>query len=301
VHIRAATIETTGQQDGHVAEILRHVSVGRVAISDIMFRNDLTADCDDVGNGYYVQLPLLGRLQSRHRGTDVTVTSELASLYVPGGGTFHGRWAAGTRVLCVRLEQAAVAAALTALPGGPPTGTLFELAMSTRHGYGQAWARLLLALSRQPAGQDGLLAHPLVAAPLADSLARGFVLAAVPCSGPLAATASAVRPASIRTAVELIEADPQAPLTVSSLAVSCGVSVRTLQSGFRRHVGTSPMGYLRDVRLRRADAELRAADPSTDTVAFIARRWGFAHLGRFAAAYEARYGQTPGRTLRDAR
>jgi len=277
------------------------VSVGPVTISDIIFRTDLTADCDDVGSGYYVHMPLLGRVVSRHRGTELMATSERAHICLPGGGTFHGRWTAGTRVLCVRLEQAAVSAALSALPGSPPAGSPFEPAMSTRQGYGQAWARLLLALSRQPSGQDGLLAQPLVAAPLADSLVRGFVLAAAPCSGSLAATAGPARPASIRAAVDLMEADPQAALTVSALAARCGVSVRALQNGFRRHVGTSPMGYLRDVRLRRADAELRAADPSADTVAFIARRWGFAHLGRFAAAYEARYGQTPGRTLRDLR
>jgi AraC-like DNA-binding protein len=60
------------------------------------------------------------------------------------------------------------------------------------------------------------------------------------------------------------------------------------------------MSYLRDARLRRADAELRTAAPD-DTVAAIARGWGFAHLGRFAAAYEAKYGQPPGRTLRAAR
>ena len=69
---------------------------------------------------------------------------------------------------------------------------------------------------------------------------------------------------------------------------------------FQRHVGMSPMAYLRDARLRRADAGLRAA-AAGDTVASIARRWGFAHPGRFAAAYEAKYGQPPGRTLRAAR
>jgi AraC-like DNA-binding protein len=68
----------------------------------------------------------------------------------------------------------------------------------------------------------------------------------------------------------------------------------------QRHVGMSPMAYLRDARLRRADAGLRAA-AAGDTVASIARRWGFAHPGRFAAAYEAKHGQPPGRTLRAAR
>jgi AraC-like DNA-binding protein len=301
-HIRAATIDTTGQSCGGGAEVWRHVSVGSVAISDITFRTDLTVDCDDVGSGYYVNLPLTGRLESRHRGTDVTASRESATLYRPGSGPFRGQWAAGTRVLCVRLERAAVASALAAARGrAPAAGVRFEPVLSTQHGYGRAWAGLLLSVSRQPDGPDGLLAQPLVAAPLADSLVQGFLLAAAPGSGLRAAPGPAAGPASVRMAVQLMDADPRAPLTVSALAARCGVSARALQDGFSRHLGTSPMAYLRDVRLRHADAELRAADPSSDTVAAIARRWGFAHLGRFAATYEANYGQTPGRTLRAAR
>lgn len=89
-------------------------------------------------------------------------------------------------------------------------------------------------------------------------------------------------------------------MNVADLAAYCEVSPRALQLGFQRHVGMSPITYLRDVRLRRADAELRVAAPD-DTVAGVAHRWGFAHLGRFAASDKARSGQPPGRTLRAAR
>ena len=59
------------------------------------------------------------------------------------------------------------------------------------------------------------------------------------------------------------------------------------------------MTYLRRVRLERAHAELQNADPAAwDTVATIARRWGFARTDRFAAAYLAAYGRPPTRTLR---
>ncbi|GAA1530840.1 helix-turn-helix transcriptional regulator [Kribbella lupini] len=117
-------------------------------------------------------------------------------------------------------------------------------------------------------------------------------------SGPLVGQVAAARPATVRTAIELIEADPQAPLTVSVLAAQCGVGSRMLQKGFQQHLGLSPMEYLRDVRLRRAHEELRGADPYVESVAAVARRWGFTHLGRFAAAHEAKYGKKPLRTLR---
>lgn len=101
-----------------------------------------------------------------------------------------------------------------------------------------------------------------------------------------------------RIAADLMETDPDRPLTVADLAAQANISIRALQEGFRREFGTTPMGYLRDVRLRRARADLRAADPAATTVAAVARRWGFAHAGRFSARYAAAFGETPNTTLR---
>jgi AraC-like DNA-binding protein len=303
--IRAASIDTVGQLSAQVPVLQRSVSVGAVAVSDITFRSDMVVECDEVGAGYYVHLPISGRLESRHGGSKLTATREVAAVYSPGGGSFAGQWAAGSRVLCVRLDGAAVATALARLPGREPAPrTSFELAMNTRQGLSRTWVEQLLVLCRQPAGPDGLLAHPLVSRPLAESLVNGFLLAAEHSRSTAVAAAAAAAeptpPATIRRAIDRIESDPREPLSVSDLADWCGVGARALQHGFQRHVGMSPMSYLRDARLRRADAELRAAVPD-DTVAAIARRWGFAHPGRFAAAYEAKYGQPPGRTLRSVR
>jgi AraC-like DNA-binding protein len=306
--IRAATIDGTRQSSAHVPVLDRNVAFGAVAVCDITIGPDLIAECDDVGTGYFVHLPISGSLESRYGGSTLTATREAAAVYQPDGGSFTGQWKAGTRVLCARLDGDAVGSALARLTGreAAPEAS-FELAMNTRQGPGRTWAEQLLLLSRQPAGPGGLLASPLVAQPLAQSLVNGFLLAAEhSCSPAIAAAAAAAMipepaaPVTIRKAIDLVEADPRAPLSVSDLASRCGVGSRALQRGFQRHVGMSPMAYVRDVRLRRADAELRAAPPS-DTVASIARRWGFAHLGRFAAVYEARYGQSPGQTLRASR
>ena len=37
---------------------------------------------------------------------------------------------------------------------------------------------------------------------------------------------------------------------------------------------------------------------SAPTVAELAARWGFAHPGRFAVAYRAKFGHSPSETLR---
>jgi transcriptional regulator GlxA family with amidase domain len=102
----------------------------------------------------------------------------------------------------------------------------------------------------------------------------------------------------VRRAVELIEARAHEPLTLEDIAEGARIGPRALQEGFRRHRGTSPMGYLRETRLDRAHRELQAADPAGGvTVASVAARWGFRHRGRFAEEYRRRYGRSPQQTL----
>jgi transcriptional regulator GlxA family with amidase domain len=72
---------------------------------------------------------------------------------------------------------------------------------------------------------------------------------------------------------------------------------RAVQYMFRRHLDTTPMAYLRRIRLDRAHRDLLAADPSHDTVSAIATRWGFAHTGRFSQVYRAEFGESPSVTL----
>jgi AraC-like DNA-binding protein len=107
-----------------------------------------------------------------------------------------------------------------------------------------------------------------------------------------------VPPATVRRAVAYIDAHSDQPVTGDDIAAAAGLSVRALQAGFRRHLDTTPLGYLRRVRLERAHRDLQAADPTTGvTVAAIARRWGFTDLSRFAADYRKIFGRLPRHTL----
>ncbi|SCF00559.1 Helix-turn-helix domain-containing protein [Micromonospora haikouensis] len=108
----------------------------------------------------------------------------------------------------------------------------------------------------------------------------------------------AVAPAAVRRAVAYIEEHADQPLTVTEVAA--GLGVRALQQAFRRYLDTTPMLYLRRVRLERVHRDLQAAEPGEGlTVAVVAVRYGFVHLGRFATQYRQAYGQPPSHTLRD--
>jgi AraC-like DNA-binding protein len=97
-----------------------------------------------------------------------------------------------------------------------------------------------------------------------------------------------------------LKADPVSPMTPEELARTAGVSVRTLQEGFRSRFGTTVTGYHRELRLERAHRMLSAAE-ETRSVADVAVTCGFLHLGRFARHYRLRYGITPSATLHASR
>ncbi len=93
------------------------------------------------------------------------------------------------------------------------------------------------------------------------------------------------------------QADGQA-LPVPELAERLGVSVRQLQKLFRGRLGMPPRAYAERVRLARARAELRESAPGETTVAAVATRWGFGHLGRFSSLYRVVFGELPSDTAR---
>lgn len=104
-----------------------------------------------------------------------------------------------------------------------------------------------------------------------------------------------------RAAVEFMIANAHRPMGTDEIAAAAGISLRSLQAAFRREYDVTATDYLRSIRLDRVRQELRDAEPGLATVAEVARRWGFTHLGRFAASYTARFGEYPSVTLASSR
>ena len=107
----------------------------------------------------------------------------------------------------------------------------------------------------------------------------------------------APRNASLRLAIEHVHGRAHEPITPSDVARHAGLTPRGLQQAFSRHLDTTPSEYLRAVRLDRVREELVEGRPDTVTVAEVATRWAFAHLGRFSASYVHRFDEYPRETL----
>ncbi|MGH4035465.1 helix-turn-helix domain-containing protein [Actinomycetota bacterium Odt1-20B] len=141
--------------------------------------------------------------------------------------------------------------------------------------------------------------EPLIAA-AAGQLLAASVLAAFPNTArvePTAQDRNDAHSATLRRAIAYIDDHADQPLSAAEIAAAAHVSIRALQYAFRRQLDTTPLAYARRVRLALAHQDLRTAQGSGATIERIAARWGFAHPGRFAAAYRRAYGAVPSAVL----
>lgn len=96
---------------------------------------------------------------------------------------------------------------------------------------------------------------------------------------------------------ELSNAYPADHFNALQLAQAAGVSIRQLQQSFIQYAGLAPSAWLRMRRLNAAHRDLQQASPAHTTVAEIAMRHSFWHLGRFAEAYRELFNEQPKYTL----
>ena len=92
---------------------------------------------------------------------------------------------------------------------------------------------------------------------------------------------------------------PEETLNLLELAQVAGVSLRQLQQAFKAFTGLPPAHWLRLRRLNGARRDLLREDGVT--VAEVAMRWSFWHLGRFSESYRQLFRELPSETLRRAR
>ena len=150
---------------------------------------------------------------------------------------------------------------------------------------------------------DPMLSRPSRLAYTVEDLLTEALLLGYPSnlSQRLAGTAGPQPPHHVALAMEYMYGNLSEPFPLSVVAAYCGVSLRSLQLGFRREVGMSPGEWLRGQRLERAYSKLSFADRAETTVAAVAFACGFAHLGDFAARFKSRFGESPSVVLRTPR
>ncbi len=98
---------------------------------------------------------------------------------------------------------------------------------------------------------------------------------------------------------DLLVAEPA--LRMAEICAALGISGRMLRECCKKHLGMGPSSYRRLRRMQQVHRALRVEDPRAASVFEIATRCGIRDLGRFAASYQALYGELPSVTLRRGR
>lgn len=294
-HMYTTEIRPIGRPPADREYVLRGINAADYSIGYIRSGLGVEIAGPEAERSYFVDFVVSGLLNAERRGEHTVNTSARAAVFNPGDRQRLLPARPDTETLGIRLDRALVETELTALLGREPDGpTVFDLALDLM-GADHAGLRIVVeSLIDQLDTGAKIFDHPAVR----QAHVRSFVISLLLThrhnfSDLLLEGHSPLRPRPLRRALDFIDQSLGDPITLSDLAQAGNCSARTLSDAFREHFGCSPMAFLRDRRLERVRADLLAGSGSVSTVA---HRWGFTHLGRFAAAYRHRYGELPSAT-----
>lgn len=278
---------------------LNALTVGRVTCGYMRFGDAVRIETAEAEN-FHIDIPVSGRAAMRTSvGSPVHATPSTAGVFMPGRPVELdcGERFAQLALMIPRVElQREMELLLGDKPGRPLE---FSSELDVTAPGGRMMVQALRTIDEASELEGGPLSHPLAQHRLEQMLLQTLLFAHPHNhSAALAGSSPDVGSHPVSEAVDLLRVAPEHPWTVTELAAEVSVSVRGLQQGFRRSLDTTPMAYLKLVRLEKVREELSRADPGTVSVTDVATRWGFVHLGRFAAAYRSEFGESPSTTMR---
>ena len=272
------------------------VDLGGASLNYISYggRVEIVPGCLD--RFFLLQIPLAGHALIRSGGQEVAASPHCATLLSPTLDTAMD-WSADCRKLLLQVDRARIERALEAMLGRPIGRPVeFDVAFPIT-GSLERVVRLLRTLQEDLDDGGGLLVNGLAGAKMSEALVMTLLgTQRHTYTDALAAPAAPIAPRHVRRAEEFMRANLAASLTLEHIAREAGASTRALQEGFRRFRGTTPLESLRAMRMAAARRDLLAGRAG-DGVTGVALRWGFTHLGRFAASYRHHFGESPSKTL----
>lgn len=247
---------------------------------------------------YHVNLTIRGRTRSTRGPDEVHTDLETGLVFLPSQPA-SVYWSDDCLQLAMKIDKSGLERELEKMVARPVIKPIeFDLGLDLKRPAIAGFVRALHFLRDELRHDGGIGASPLGLARMESVVMTSLLLAQHSnYTELLHANTHQVPPRAVARVVQMMEAEPAEPRSLGDFAEAAGVSARALQDGFRRHLGTTPMRYLRSVRMDRVRDELEASDPQSTTVADVMSRWGFLQLGRVAGQYRRRFGELPSWTL----
>ena len=250
-------------------------------------------------NRFLFQFPLSGSCRIESGSRSVIASPGEAFVLNPRQDTFK-RWHSPCSQIMVQVERRTLERVLAAEIGRDcAEPLLFDSAVQDKTA-----ARALNAVT-QSVWRDFMEHSPLHHRCVMRAFERSLLVAYLGIlrhnySDELHRPVAPAAPYYVRRAEDFIRANIRDRIDIEDLVAVSAVSARSLYYGFRRWRGTTPMNYLRNLRLSVAHEELKKARDEGNNVTRIALGVGYDHLSRFSKDYKQRFGQSPSTTMLQA-
>lgn len=283
---------------------MHQVMLGALSLNYLCYGAEVEITPGCLRDFYLIQIPIAGHAEI-HYGTQHTLSSRSEASVLSPHQPVAMRWHADCAQVMLYIPRTLLEQRMAETLGGTCGPLDFTLGLAQNDGPAAGWCQAVVDLARNidRHGTDWLQ-HETAVASLQDFLLRGLIsLQPHNQDERLQAALAPALPRHVQRAQEFIRAHADQAITVSDIAHAACVSVRALEEGFRRHLDTTPIAWLREMRLLQVRDHLRTAAENSASVSLhdVAHRYGFFHLGRFAAYYKARFGEAPSATLRGRR
>ena len=253
---------------------------------------------DATENSYFLHgFPVHGTAEHRNNGVVVADSPNRGAVGEPG--SLNLSYGSNFELFGVFLNQTSVSDVLSAMIGAPASR---NLKLNRNHECPEApMIRGLVRLLIAELDREDCDVSPLLLAEMQQAILVAY-LSGVDhnYSDLLSRPNKTISRWQVRRAEEYIQAHFREPLSIEALANVTNVSVRALFHAFRECRGYSPMGFVKQLRLRHANKMLAKPDLET-SVTKVSFECGFGNLGHFAADYKKVFGEPPSETLHRAR
>ncbi|AGS26108.1 helix-turn-helix transcriptional regulator [Rhizobium etli] len=293
-----ASIKITADGNMPIAYSCNFISLGDVGVGDCAYEGTIFSKREGISEKVAIFLPTEGNMSFGGRQGPIYSVPGRGTILEPGrarGAAIFGI----RRHLCLFIDQASISRRLTHMLERTISADLdIHPDIDLTAGAGLALQKIVANLHGGLTGNGPLRRSPLAVSSLSDA-AIYLLLESWPnrYSDELGARAPMPAPRHVKWAIDFMHEHIAEPISLSEIAAAAKVSTRTLQQGFRQFRNTTPIAYLHEIRMVAAHRDLLEAG-SKQAVAEIALRWGFTHLGRFAAEHKKRFGQLPSQTLK---
>jgi AraC-like DNA-binding protein len=265
------------------------------SINYVTYTARVDIDPGELSRFFLVQVPIRGGASVRCGTVTADVEAGVrASILSPTLPT-RMTWYDGCEKMIILIGRDALETQFRALVDEPGDNIEFATGIDLTQPGGQRLSRLI-ELMTEAAESD--TTHEAYMVSLRDALTTLLLTEfthnrSAALDRPIALPA----PRAVRRAEAFIAAHAGEAIAMADVADVAGVCLRSLQEAFRQSRNITLTDHLRNVRLNNFHAALKNPD-GPQSVTEIALAVGLGHLGRAAAAYRARFGESPHQTLK---